>query len=155
KFLQLDVQNPRVWWAYPLGGQDLYMVSMHFQVKDTASAAAEAGFTLTTGGSFSGSTRRFSAVAGKSRQKQAVGARDFQSGELDFESSDRAILLGMGFSPGQIRWPALKRDAVGDIHSQGLKALVPRLPQQAQQPRLLEPPVQVRGFNQTTPHISS
>src|SRR5207248_11746820 len=79
-----------------------------------------------------------------------------QAGELDCESSDRAILLGMGVSPGQFRWPALKRDGGGDIHWQSLKALLPRLPpQQPQQRRLLGTPVQVGGLHQNTPHISS
>ena len=100
QFPQLRVRNPKVWWPYPLGPQNLETLSMRFQAGEK--------------------------VAARSQAMQSVGAPDFQSGELDFESSGNLAPNNSGFSPGQARGPSLKRDELLHVFSQGLKALIPR-----------------------------
>jgi exo-1,4-beta-D-glucosaminidase len=42
----LRVQNPKVWWPYPFGGQNLYTVQMRFRSGDSVSDSASAKFGI-------------------------------------------------------------------------------------------------------------
>ena len=50
QYPQLRVQNPKLWWPYPLGPQNLYTVEMRFVVRSSRSSA-EADFRATPEGS--------------------------------------------------------------------------------------------------------
>jgi exo-1,4-beta-D-glucosaminidase len=46
QFAQLHIENPKLWWPYPLGPQNLYRVTMSFRSADATSDTASANFGI-------------------------------------------------------------------------------------------------------------